>query len=181
MVWFLIFVAVVIFWAVSTFNRLILLRNAVRAAWSNIDVQLRRRYELIPNVVETVRAYARHEWGLLERIVRLRSLYLRGRSPEEKIRADREMTRALRTLFVYAESYPNLKASRNFLSLQSELSGTEDKLALSREEYNRIVLAYNTAREIFPDSAVADWFDFNRSEFFRVPACETLPVRVKFN
>lgn len=167
MIWLGLFLIVLILWGTAVYNRLITLKNHVLASWGNVDVRLRERYDLIPNIVETVRGYARHESEVLERVTRLRGRYLRGRSPDDMIRADRAMSGALRLLFAYVEAYPDLKASVQFLALQSALGRIETEIAFSREVYNDRVLAYNTAREIVPDATIAAMFDFRPSEFSR--------------
>lgn len=159
----IIFIAYTI---VHMYNRLVSLRNRVKNSFSQIDVQLKRRNDLIPNLVETVKGYASHEKGVLEEVTKARSNVANASSVKETIEADNQLTGALKTLFAVAENYPDLKANSNFQQLQSELSDTENKIAYSRQFYNDTVLKYNNACEQFPSSLLARMFGFEPSEFF---------------
>lgn len=166
---------------ISIYNRLIVLRNRVENAWAQIDVQLKRRYDLIPNLVETVKGYASHEKELFDKIAQYRAQMLGAKTPGEAAEANEGLTGALKTLFAIAENYPELKANQNFLMLQEELSGTESKIAYARQFYNDSVMIYNQALEIFPNNIVANMFNFKPKEYFEVKeAVEREPVRVSF-
>ncbi|MGI6765338.1 MAG: LemA family protein [Anaerovoracaceae bacterium] len=135
---------------ILVYNSLVRKRNTVESAWSNIDVQLQRRYDLIPNLVESVKAYAKHEKDIFERIAALRTSFQNATSPKEIETIDQEMNVAVKRLFAIAENYPDLKASQNFLMLQESLAGTENRIAYSRNNYNHAVMSYNTAIQTFP-------------------------------
>jgi len=166
--------------AVYLFNRVVRLRNEVDTGWSNIDVQLKRRNDLIPNLVETVKGYAAHERGVFEEVTNARSAVARAQSPAEAGAADSLLGQALGRLFAVAEAYPDLKASQNFLELQAELTDTEDKIAAARRYYNATVLAYNTAIQTFPALLFAGPLGFRAREFFDAPEGEREPVAVSF-
>ena len=151
---------------VHMYNNLVSLRNRVKNSFSQIDVQLKRRNDLIPNLVETVKGYASHEKDVLEEVTKARSNVMEASSVEETIKADNQLTGALKTLFAVAENYPDLKANTNFQQLQSELSDTENKIAYSRQFYNDTVLMYNNACEKFPTNLIAGLFGFKPAEFF---------------
>ena len=173
-------VVLVILLLVVGYNRLVKLRNQVDAAWSQIDVQLRRRYDLIPNLVETVKGYAAHERETLEGVTRARQQAIDARGIADQAQAENMLTQALRQLFAVAEAYPDLKANQNFLALQEELTGTEGRIAFSRQFYNDRVLAYDNALEQFPSSVVAGMFNFNQKTYFEAEAGSREPVRVDF-
>ncbi len=157
---------------VLAFNGLVRRRNRVDAAWSDIDVQLKRRYDLIPNLVETVKGYAAHEKGTFEAVVAARSGAMNAQAsgdPVETAQADNVLTGTLKTLFAVAEAYPDLKANQDFIHLQEELSSTENRVAASRQFYNDNVLAYNTKIQTFPADLIARSFHFAIREFFNVP------------
>jgi LemA protein len=175
----LVLVVAIFVW--TTYNGLVAARIRVREAWSGIDVQLKRRSSLIPNLVETVRGYAAHEREVLESVTRARSLLDNARGPEEAARADNILTGALRSLFAVAEAYPDLKANENFLHLQRELTDTEDKIAYARQFYNANVRAYNTKIEVFPSVILARMFGFLPSEFYEAEAGARDDVRVSFS
>jgi len=164
---------------ILTYNRLITLRNRVRNAWAQIDVQLKRRYDLIPNLVETVKGYMKHERETLTEITKYRAQLVSG-SVEEKARANTMLTQALKSLFAVAENYPKLMASENFKMLQEELAGTENKIAYIRTAYNDAVLEMNTACDTFPSNIVAGLFGFKHEPYFETPEEERGPVKVKF-
>jgi LemA protein len=163
------------------YNRLVQLRNRVEAGWSQIDVQLKRRYDLIPNLVETVKGYAAHERQTLEAVVAARQQAVSANGVEEQAQAENMLTGALRQLFAVAEAYPDLKANQNFLALQEELTGTEGRIAYSRQFYNDQVLQYDNAREQFPSSIFAGMFNFEEAKYFEVEEVASRdPVRVDF-
>ena len=179
--WIVIAVVVlIIIWVVATYNSLVSLRNRVRDAWSQIDVQLKRRFDLIPNLVETVKGYTKHESETLENVVKARNTYLSATLPEDQMKADGELTQAISKLFALTESYPDLKANTNFLELQSELNETENKVAMSRQFYNDIVMQYNNKIEVIPSNIVASIFKFNKEVFFQANEAERENVQVKF-
>lgn len=156
-------------WLGGAYNGLVRLRNQLENAWSQIDVQLKRRYDLIPNLVETVKGYAKHERETLEKVIQARNIAAAATNVRDRAEAENVLTGALKSLFAVAEAYPDLKANQNFLRLQEELTSTENKVAFSRQFYNDSVLAYNTRRELFPTNLVAGLFGFGRREFFEVP------------
>jgi len=162
------------------YNNLVTLRVRIKEAWSQIDVQLKRRADLIPNLVETVKGYAKHEKDVFENVTKARSALMSARGPEAKAQADNMLTGALKTLFAVAEAYPNLRASENFQHLQKELSDTEDKVAYSRQFYNSVVMEYNTKIVVFPNSLIAGQFGFKSEEFFAANEEERKKVEVKF-
>lgn len=179
-----IVVIVIIIFIVGTvihlYNNLISLRNRVKNSYSQIDVQLKRRNDLIPNLVETVKGYASHEKGVLEEVTRARTSVMNANGIEETSAADNQLTGALKSLFAVAENYPELKANSNFQQLQAELSETEDKIAYARQFYNDVVLKYNNACEQFPSSIFAKMFNFQEAEFFEAPSEERAVPQVEF-
>ncbi|MCR4427316.1 MAG: LemA family protein [Firmicutes bacterium] len=177
---FLAVVAFIVLWAVSAYNGLVVLRNRWKNAWSQIEVQLRRRFDLIPNLVETVKGYAAHEKETFDMVTRARAQAASATTVSEQAQAQNAITGALKTLFAVAEAYPELKANQNFLMLQEELSGTESKIAYARQFYNDTVMKYNTAIEVFPKNLIAQAFGFVRQDFFEVEEAAREPVRVKF-
>ena len=180
-VWILVGVVVVLLvWAVFTYNRLVKLRNRVDNGWSQIDVQLRRRYDLIPNLIETVKGYAAHERTVFDEVTSARAAVARASSPGAAGAADTMLGQALGRLFAVAEAYPDLKASQNFQQLQAELTDTEDKIAAARRYYNATVQAYNTATQTFPSLLLAGPFGFRAREFFAAEQDERAPVAVSF-
>ncbi len=162
------------------YNRLIVLRNRVDNAWSQIEVQLKRRADLIPNLVETVKGYASHEREVFEKVTQARSSLLGARTPKEAAQAEGELTSALKTLFAVAEAYPELKANANFQELQKQLEETENKIAYTRQFYNDTVLIYNNAIETFPGVIFARLFNFKRREFFEAEESERVAPRISF-
>ncbi len=165
---------------VLQYNGLVRLRNQVENAWSQIDVQLRRRYDLIPNLVETVKGYAAHERETLEAVVQARNAAIAAPGPAEQAQAENILTGALRQLFALSESYPDLKANQNFLSLQEELTSTEDRIAYARQYYNDSVLGFNNKIQTFPSNLVASMFSFTEREYFEAPGEAIDPVQVQF-
>ncbi len=166
MEWILIAVAVVLVIGVLIYNRLVQARNRVDNAWAQVEVQLKRRYDLIPNLVETVKGYATHEQQTFERVTQARSAAQSASGPAEQAQAEGILTQALRQLFAVAEAYPELRASENFQGLQSELAETENKIAVSRQIYNDTVLTYNNAVQQVPTNLVASMTGFQTREFF---------------
>jgi LemA protein len=164
---------VVVFWLIGIYNVLVRLRNEVKNAWSQIDVQLKRRYDLIPNLVETVKGYAGHERQTLEAVIQARQQAINiTDSVVDKAKAENMLSQTLRSLFAVSENYPDLKANQNFLALQEELTSTENKISFSRQYYNDSALTYNNKTEMFPSNIVAGMFSFKRADFFEVEAPE---------
>jgi len=164
----LIIVGLIIIWLIFTYNRLIILKNRAKEAWSDIDVQLKRRYNLIPNLVETVKGYASHEKGVFEKVTEARSQAMGAKTIKEHSEAENMLSNTLKSLFAVAENYPDLKASTNFLELQRELRDTEDKIQAARRFYNTNVRDLNIRIESFPANIVANIFRFARMDFFEV-------------
>jgi LemA protein len=175
-----ILVIFVIVTFIHMYNNLIGLRNRVQNSYAQIDVQLKRRNDLIPNLVETVKGYASHEKGVLEEVTQARTGVMNATTVEETSAADNQLTGALKTLFAVAENYPDLKANSNFQQLQNELSDTEDKIAYARQFYNDVVLKYNNACQQFPSSMLAKLFRFKEETYFETPESETAVPEVKF-
>jgi LemA protein len=175
-------VVVVILAVIGIYNRLITLRNMVDEAWAQIEVQLRRRFDLIPNLVETVKGYAAHERETLEKVTAARSAISQaGSSVAEQAQAQNMLTGALKSLFAVTEAYPNLKADQNFLKLQEELTSTEGKIAYARQYYNDSVRGFNTAKQVFPANFISGMFNFKDREFYEIEeAAAREPVKVKF-
>lgn len=170
----------VLLWLLFTYNSLVTLRNRVMEAWSQIDIQLKRRSSLIPNLVETVKGYAKHEKEVFENVTKARSALVSAKDPAHAAAANDMLTGALKTLFAVAEDYPDLKASDNFKELQSELSDTETKVAASRQFYNTNVLDYNNSLQTFPTMLIANMFGFKEEEFFKATEEEKKDIEVKF-
>ncbi|MGH2787097.1 MAG: LemA family protein [Actinomycetota bacterium] len=166
--------------AVAIYNRLVRLRNRIDAAWSQIDVQLRRRYDLIPNLVETVKGYASHERETFESVTRARQQAVDARGVADQAQAENFLTQTLRQLFAVAEAYPQLQADQNFRALQEELTGTEGRIAFSRQFYNEQLLAYDNARETFPTNVIAGAFNFEAKQYFEAETESREPVKVDF-
>lgn len=163
------------------YNRLVTLRNRTDESWSDIDVQLKRRYDLIPNLVETVKGYATHERAAFENVTKARAAAISAQGPEAKGQADNLLSGALKSLFAVAEAYPDLKANANFAKLQDELSDTENKIQAARRFYNANVRDFNTAQQTFPTNLIASGFGFKAREFFELEnETEKQPVNVKF-
>ncbi len=172
-------VVVILAWVVMAYNRLITLRNRVDNAWAQIDVQLKRRFDLIPNLVETVKGYATHEKSIMEDITKYRSQIMTG-SVEDRAKANNMLSQTLKSLFAVAENYPNLKANENFKMLQEQLEGTENKIAYIRTAYNDSVLEFNNATQMFPSSIIAGIFGFKSKAYFEVPEAEKEAPKVQF-
>jgi LemA protein len=180
---FIIIGLIVLFllWVIFTYNRFVVLRTRIDNAWSQIDVQMKRRFDLIPNLVETVKGYAAHERETLENVTKARAAMAEAKTIQEQAQAQNMITSALKTLFAVAEQYPNLKANENFMMLQEELSGTENKIAYARQFYNDTVMSYNAMIQMFPASMVAGMGGFTKREYFEIeePAARE-PVHVTF-
>ena len=181
LIFLLIIIAAVALIAIGMYNSLITLRNRCDNGWSQIDVQLRRRYDLIPNLVETVKGYAKHESGVFERVTQARAAAVGAQTVKEQGQADNVLTGALKSLFAVAENYPELKANQNFLMLQEELAGTESKVAYARQFYNDTVMKYNMRQQVFPSSIIANMFGFKPREYFQIEEeVAKGPVKVQF-
>jgi LemA protein len=178
---FIIVIAVLLLLVVAMYNGLIRLKNRVDEAWSDIDVQLKRRHDLIPNLVETVKGYAAHESQTLENVINARNRAMQAGGAEEKAKAENALSDTLKSIFALAESYPNLKANENFLELQKELTDTEDKIQAARRFYNGNVRDFNTKLQIFPTNMIAGMLKFVARQYFEIgEASEREPVNVKF-
>ncbi len=177
----LIIIGVVAAAAIGIYNGLIIARNRCDNSWAQVDVQLRRRYDLIPNLVEAVKGYAKHEREVFEKVTQARSSAINAGTVKDQAQAENMLNGALKTLFAVAENYPELKANQNFLQLQEELSGTESKIAYARQFYNDMVMKYNQKQQVFPASIIANMFNFNEKEYFEIeePAAKE-PVKVSF-
>ena len=173
-------VVVIVLWWVATYNRLVRLREMFRNAWSQIDVQLKRRHDLIPNLVETVKGYAAHERQTLEAVTQARQLAVNAKGIEETQQAENQLTSTLRSLFAVAESYPDLKANQNFLALQEELTATENKIAFARQHYNDVVNIYDAVIQTFPASIIANSSGFTAQAYFQMDEAERAVPDVKF-
>ena len=181
MSWIIIgIVVLLILWVFAAYNGLVTKRNRVDNAWGQIEVQTKRRYDLIPNLVETVKGYAAHEQQTFERVVQARNAAQAATTPADQAQAENLLTGALRQLFAVAEAYPELRASENFQALQSELSDTENKIAVARQIYNDSVLTYNNAVQVAPGNIVAGIFNFVTREFFDAPEQAAEPPKVEF-
>jgi len=176
----IIILAVVVLWAIAIYNGLIRLKNRVDEAWSDIDVQLKRRYDLIPNLVNTVKGYAEHERELFEKVTQARANAMSAGTTEGKAQAENMLSDTLKSLFAVAENYPDLKANQNFLELQRELTDTEDKIQASRRFYNGNVRDFNTKIEIFPNNIFASILKFTKREFFEAENSEKENINVQF-
>ncbi len=173
-------IILIVGWLLLTYNGLVSLRNRVKEAWSEIDVQLKRRSSLIPNLVETVKGYAKHEKSVFENVTKARSALISAGSLSDKAKANDQLSGALKSLFAVAEAYPELKASENFKELQEELSDTETKVAASRQFYNTNVLDLNNTLEQFPSSIIGNMFGFQKEAFFEATEEEKKDIEVKF-
>lgn len=175
-------VAIVVIAAISIYNRLVKLRNTVRSSWSDIDVQLKKRYDLVPSLVETVKGYAKHEKGLFEKVTELRSAAMQGGSPEQMARSENMIRDTLKSLFALAENYPELKANQNFLQLQTQFQDLENSIESARRYYNAVVRDYNTSTETFPAVIFAALLGFKPAEFFELESSEERkPIRPDFS
>jgi len=174
--------AVLVFWAIGAYNGLVGLRQIVRNGWAQIDVQLKRRHDLIPNLVETVKGYATHERETLEKVVQARGNAVNANGPAAQGKAEGELSQALSRLMLVVEQYPDLKANQNFLALQEELTSTENKVGFARQAYNDSVMAYNTRIATVPTLLIANLFGFIPEQFFEITvAAEREAPQVRFN
>jgi LemA protein len=171
---------VVILFLIILYNSLVRVRNQVKNAWAQIDVQLKRRNDLIPNLIETVKGYAKHERGVFTDVTKARTQMMSANTVEEKADASNMLSGTLKSLFAVAENYPQLKANENFMQLQEELSGTENKIAYSRQHYNDMVMKFNTKIEVFPNNLMAGIFNFKQEKSFEATAEEKKNVKVQF-
>jgi LemA protein len=177
----LVIVVLLVVLVISAFNGLVRLRNRVDNAWAQIDVQLKRRYDLIPNLVETVKGYASHERGTLEAVIQARTAGINAQGPAEQAQAENMISGALKSLFALSEAYPDLKANQSFLSLQEELTGTEGRISYARQFYNDTVQRYNTKIQTFPGVVVAGMLHFTPREYFEVEDSAREAVHVSFD
>lgn len=177
----IVLVVLVVLWLIATYNGLITLKNRVDEAWSDIDVQLKRRYDLIPNLLETVKGYATHEKKLLTEVTELRTAALNAKTPHDRAEKEDMLSGALKSIFAVAENYPDLKASTNFVELQRELTDTEDKIQAARRFYNGNVRDFNTKLEVFPTNMFASSLGFSKREFFEANEAERENVKVSFD
>ena len=168
------------FYGIGVYNKLVNSRNKVKDQWAQIDVQLKRRADLIPNLVETVKGYAKHEKNTLTEVIEARNKFVSAGSINEEIEANNQLTGALNKLFALSESYPELKANQNFISLQNDLKDTEDKISYARQFYNDTVLTYNNLVQMFPSNIIANMFKFEVYEFFKIEEKEKEVPKVSF-
>lgn len=176
----LVVLAVVLIYVIATYNNLVSLRNRVADQWAQIDVELKRRFDLIPNFVNTVKGYAKHESETLEKVIQARNSYMNAGSKEDAMKADDQLTNAITKIFALSESYPELKANENFLSLQSQLEETENKISYARKFYNDTALKLNNKVDMFPSNIVAKLFNFKKQEYFKAQEAERENVKVEF-
>ena len=177
----LIILAVVAVFVVGIYNGLVQLRNRCNNSWAQVDVQLRRRYDLIPNLVETVKGYAQHEKETFQKVTEARAQAINAGNVQDQGQAENMLSGALKSLFAVSESYPELKANQNFMMLQEELAGTESKIAYARQFYNDTVMKFNTKQQVFPSNIIANMFNFQEKEYFEIEEPEAKePVKVKF-
>ena len=174
---FLIILAVIVLYAIMIYNGLVIARQRVREAWSTVDTQLKRRYDLIPNLVEMIKGYTKHEQSTLEKVVAARTAAMSATSPADKGKAENVLSGALKSIFALSESYPDLKANQNFLEAQHELSDTETKIQSCRQFYNSVVLTLNTRIEMFPSNIFANLFHFQKEAYFELDEDEAKEVR----
>lgn len=177
---FVVLIIILFLWAMGTYNGLIRLRNQLDEAWSGIDVQLKRRYDLIPNIVETVKGYAQHERETLERVVQARAAAMGAGDVAAQAKAENMLSQALKSLFAVAEAYPDLKANINFLELQQTLSKIEEELQLARRFFNAVTRDFNNKCETVPSNIVAGMFGFKKRDFFEIDEAERENVKVDF-
>ena len=183
MIFFWIILAIVVVlvgYVIVTYNGLVSLRNRIENAWAQIDVQLKRRYDLIPNLVETVKGYAAHESETLEKVVQARNMAMSAQGPHDQAAAENMITGALKSVFALSEAYPDLKANASFLNLQEELTGTEGRIAYARQFYNDTVVRYNTKIQTFPANTIAGQFSFTEREYFEVDDAARGNITVDF-
>jgi LemA protein len=182
-IWLIVIVVLVVLlglYLMVTYNGLVSLRNRIENAWAQIDVQLKRRYDLIPNLVETVKGYAAHERETLDAVITARNAGMNASSPQEQAAAENQITGALKSIFALSEAYPDLKANQNFAQLQEELTGTEGRIAYARQFYNDTVYRYNTKIQSFPANILANSFRFREREYFQADDESRGPTQVQF-
>ena len=172
---------IIISFVIKTYNSLVKLRNSVKDQWSQIDIQLKRRFDLIPNLVETVKGYAKHEEETLTKVIEARNHYQAASTNEDAMKANNELTNMITKLFALSESYPELKANQNFLNLQNDLKDTEEKISYARQFYSDAVLKYNNNIQIFPNNLIAGIFGFKEEKFFETAEAEKENVKVDFS
>jgi LemA protein len=178
-----IIVVVIVVWAIFSYNGFVRLINRTKEAWSDIEVQLKRRYDLIPNLVNTVKGYAAHEAGTFQKVTEARAAAISAQGPQAKAQAENMLSGALKSLFAVSEAYPDLKANQNFLDLQRELTDTENKIQAARRFYNTNVRDLNTSLESFPGNVIGNMFKFQKMEFFELDEADAAakePVKVQF-
>ncbi|MBP9864036.1 LemA family protein [Patescibacteria group bacterium] len=178
--WLLLAVGLVVVWVIFTYNGLIALKIRTDEAWSDIDVQLKRRYDLIPNLVETVKGYAAHESGTFQKVIEARNTAMGASSVADKAQAENALSQTLKSIFALQEAYPELKANENFLRLQGDLTDTEDKLQASRRFYNGNVRDFNTKLQVFPTNIIGNMLGFIKRAFFEIAEAEKATPQVKF-
>jgi len=176
----LVIVVLIGLYVVFSYNGLVSLRNRIENAWAQIDVQLKRRYDLIPNLVETVKGYAAHERETLDAVIEARNAGMSATGPHDQAEAENQITGALKSLFALSEAYPDLKANQNFAQLQEELTGTEGRIAYARQFYNDTVYRYNTKIQSFPSNVLANAFRFSEREYFEADDESRGPTQVQF-
>lgn len=182
-IWLIVIIVIIVLlvlWVIGTYNKLVKARNRVKDQWAQIDVQLKRRFDLIPNLVETIKGYTKHESETLENVIKARNTYLSANTPNEQMKADGELTQAISKLFALTESYPDLKANTNFIDLQEQLKATEDKIAAARQFYNDTVLKYNNLVQVFPAVLIAGMLGFKTESFIEAAEEERKNVKVSF-
>jgi LemA protein len=170
-----------VIWMIWTYNALVSLRHLIENAWKQIDVQLKRRYDLIPNLVDTVKGYMKYEQETLQKVIEARSKAMASTSVKETAEAESVLTQTLGKIFALMENYPELKSNQNVLQLQEELTTTENQLAFARQHYNDLVMRFNMKQEVFPSNMIASFFRFRPSEFFSVPEAERSTPRVNLS
>ncbi len=180
MIVILVIVAVIVLWAIGAYNGLVKLRNKCETQWSQISVVLKRRADLIPNLVETVKGYAKHEQETLDNVIKARNTFVSAKTPEEEMKSSGELTQALSKLMMLSEAYPDLKANQNFIALQNELKETEDKIAYARQFYNDDVNQYKNKCEMFPSNIIANMSGFKPMPFFEVEEADKQAPKVSF-
>ena len=176
----IIFLVIVLLWFLLSYNSFIRLRNRIDSAWSQIDVQLKKRFDLIPNLMETVKGYMKHEKSTLKEITEARTSFMKAKDVSSKIKAENQLEGALKTIFAVSENYPNLKASENFMQLQEELSGTESKIAYARQHFNDSVQTWNNKVQSFPSNLISKMFNFGKRDFLEINEKERENVKVSF-
>ena len=178
---FIVLLIMVISYVINTYNKLVNLRNSMKDQWSQIDIQLKRRFDLIPNLVETVKGYAGHEEETLTKVIEARNQYQSAKTNEDAMKANNELTNMITKLFALSEAYPDLKANQNFLNLQNDLKDTEEKIAYARQFYSDAVLKYNNNIQTFPNNLIAGIFGFKAEKFFEAEEAEKENVKVDFS